>query len=110
MGNITAVIRKRQSGDGSRQHVVDLTFSSSYATNGDSLPSNAALGLDASLDHVDVGGCTSGGYVVAVDVPNRKLKLFRQTAATSALVEVPNTTNVSAETVRAVVYGDMPNA
>lgn len=108
MGNISAVIKKRSGGYGCRQNVVDLTFSSSYATNGDVLPSNAALGLDNSLDHIDAGA-TIGGYAIAFDPTNRKLKLFRQTAATSALIEVPNATNVSAETVRVVVYGDMPN-
>lgn len=39
-----------------------------------------------------------GGYVYAVDYTNKKLKVFRQTAATSALIEVANAVDLSAIT------------
>lgn len=99
MGAVTAKIKKRLAiGYG---QLVDLTLSSSYATNGDSLPwSNADVILS--------GGDT--GYLLVVDHANAKLKAYRQSAATGAFQEVPNTTDLSAVTTRALVFLDAPVA
>jgi hypothetical protein len=42
---------------------------------------------------------TSSGYVGSWDAANQKLLMYRQTAATGALVAVPDTTDLSAVTV-----------
>jgi hypothetical protein len=114
MGNISASIKKRTHTSAGKAYVVDLTFSNSYATNGDSLPANSALGMSHSLDAVQL--CSgAAGYVFGVDHANRKIKAFRQKdpadagGADIALPEVANTVDLSAVTVRAVIYGDMPN-
>jgi hypothetical protein len=65
------------------------TMSSSYATNGDTVDAPGDLGYEFAQ-------MTGEGYVLKFDQPTQKVKAFRQTAATSALVEVPNTTNLSA--------------
>lgn len=79
---------------GKRRHVSgQVTFDNSYLTNGE--PFTAAdLGL-SMLEHVQVE--SSAGYVVnwnrSVTAPT--LIAFQQSAATGALTEVPNTTNLS---------------
>ena len=85
---------------GNRRTVVaDVTCDSSYPTGG---YASAAADLGFTGGTVDVMdlAASSGGYVAGYDYTNGKIKLFRQTAATSALVEVPNTTNVATEVIR----------
>lgn len=100
MGAVTAKIKKRLPSGGGV--LVDLTLSSSYATNGDSLP----------WTNADVILCGGGdtGYLISVDHTNSKLKAYRQNAATGAFQEVPNTTDLSAVITRALVYLDAPAA
>jgi hypothetical protein len=106
MGNMTAAIKKRTVAGHSRILVVDLTFSNSYATNGDVLPSNAALGLDASLEAIFPQGSGPIAQTLAIDLANRKILAYVRTTG----VEVANATNLSAVTIRCLVIGDAPNA
>lgn len=84
---------------GSRKEVFGvITFDSSYATGGEAV-TLAQLGVNR-LDWLQV---TAGaGYLPVWDGSSTtpKVLLYRQTAATGALVEVPNTTDVSTVTVR----------
>lgn len=89
---------------GSRKEVYGtVTFDSSYPTGGEAFVP-AEFGLDR-LDWLQVAGAT--GYLAVWDgsVTAPKILLYRQTAATGALVEVPNTTNVSTVTVRIRAVG-----
>ena len=93
---------------GDRQvRVYDVLFDSSYPTNGEAVtPAN--FGLRSRITHVIAGpaiGTSNGAYTVAYDGVNKKLILNRQSTATGALAEVPNTTDVSAFTARVVVLG-----
>lgn len=80
-----------------------ITFDSSYATGGESVVISD-LGLQR-LDHlvVDAGA----GYLAKWDGSTTapKILLYRQTAATSALVEVPSTTDMSAISVKVLALG-----
>jgi hypothetical protein len=95
---------KRQSVAGDlRRTIADCTCDTSYPTGGYAVtPGNFGF-PGGSIVWADTGGGTSGGYVSNYDYTANKIKLFRQTAATGALVEVPNTTNVATETFRAHV-------
>ena len=89
---------------GNRKMVfADGTFDSSYATGGEEV-SLTALGL-TRLDYllVDAGQ----GYLARWDgsLTSPKILLYRQTAATGALVEVPSTTNVATIVVRILAFG-----
>lgn len=80
-----------------------VTFDSSYATGGEAI-TLIDLGL-LRLDHlvVDAGA----GYLAKWDGSTTapKILLYRQTAATSALVEVPSTTDVSTISVKVLALG-----
>ena len=84
---------------GSRKEVFGvITFDSSYATGGEAV-TLAQLGVNR-LDWLQV---TAGaGYLPVWDgsASTPKVLLYRQTAATGAFVQVPNTTDMSATTVR----------
>jgi hypothetical protein len=45
------------------------------------------------------------GYLVVYDPTNVTLRVYRQTSATSALVEVPNSTDLSALVIGALAMG-----
>jgi hypothetical protein len=89
---------------GNRKEVVGvITFDSSYATGGEAV-TLAQLGL-SRLDYLIV---TAGiGYLPTWDgsLTSPKVLLYRQTAATSAFIEVPSTTDMSATTVRFYAVG-----
>ena len=89
---------------GSRKEVVGvITFDSSYATGGEEI-TLAQLGLSL-LDYLIV---TAGiGYLPTWDgsLTTPKVLLYRQTAATSAFIQVPSTTDMSATTVRFLAIG-----
>jgi len=80
-----------------------VTFDSSYATGGEAV-ALIDLGL-VRLDHlvVDAGA----GYLAQWDgsLTAPKILLYRQTAATGALVQVPSTTDVSAVSVKVLAFG-----
>lgn len=75
-----------------------ITFDSSYPTGGEAFVP-AEFGLDR-LDWLQIAGAT--GYVAVWDGSTSapKVLLYRQTAATGALAEVPATTNVATVVVR----------
>lgn len=74
-----------------------ITFDSSYPTGGEAF-TPADFGL-SRLDFLYVSGAT--GYVATWDGSTSapKVLLYRQTAATGALVEVPNATNLTSPQV-----------
>jgi len=80
-----------------------VTFDSSYATGGEAI-TVTDLGL-VRLDYlvVDAGA----GYLAQWDgsLTSPKILLYRQTAATGALVQVPSTTDVSAISVKVLAFG-----
>lgn len=82
--------------------VVDVTMSSSYATGGDSFDFSTIGGIGRQPTAVIPCG-TSGGYGFSYDFTAKKMLAYRQSAATSALTE-PNGVNLSAITVRCVVF------
>ena len=90
MGAVSIEVRDTfEIGRSKRLYWGKATLSSSYATNGDTVDATGDLGYEFAQ-------LTGEGYVLKFDQPTQKVKAFRQTAATGALVEVPNTTNLSA--------------
>jgi hypothetical protein len=89
---------------GNRKMVVGvITLDSSYVTGGEAV-TLAQLGL-SRLDFLCL---TAGiGYLPTWDgsTTSPKVLVYRQTAATGAFAEVPNTTDMSATTVRFLAYG-----
>jgi hypothetical protein len=81
--------------------LVDVTLSSSYATNGDTFDF-ATIGL-IGVQPLFVDSAVNAGYVLFYDRTNKKFKVFQQSAATGALTEVPNATNLSAVVARCLV-------
>lgn len=83
--------------------IAQVTFDSSYATGGEAI-TVSSLGLDR-LDYllVDAGA----GYLARWDGSKTtpKILLYRQTAATGALAEVPSTTDVSTIVVNVLAFG-----
>lgn len=82
---------------------ITITMDSSYATGGEAV-ALADLGV-SRLD--SIFPASRSGYVAgwngSTSAP--KIMLYRQTAASSALVEVPSTTDVSATIVDLLVFG-----
>lgn len=96
---ISVVVKKQSVAGNARLVTADVTLDSSYPTGGYAI-AGSDLGLKGgTIDSADLNA-SSGGYVPTFDYTNSKIKLFRQTAATGALVEVPNATNVSTEVIR----------
>lgn len=84
--------------------IIDVTLSSSYATNGDTVDFTT-LGLVGTRGIAAVFVVPeNAGYVAWYDRTNKKIKVFQQSAATSALTEVPNATNLSAVVMRCFVW------
>jgi hypothetical protein len=80
-----------------------VTFDNSYVTGGEAV---AALDFGlVRLDHlvVDAGAGYLAQWNGSTTAP--KILLFRQTAATGALAEVPATTDMSAISVRVIAFG-----
>lgn len=111
MGTCTVTPRKRSgilpTGTG---QLVDIALSSSYATGGDTV-TLASLGV-TRLQGLILGSSASSpaGHAIEVlygategDAP----KLRVRDAATGA--EIANATNLSAQSLRALVLGDLPN-
>lgn len=67
-----------------------IAFDSSYPTGGEAVDAPG----DSGYHHLQVG--PAGGYVGYWDKANQKLIAYQQSAATSALTQVPNTTDLSA--------------
>jgi hypothetical protein len=79
---------KFEIGGSKRLYWGQATMSSSYATGGDTVDAPGDLGYE-------VAHFTGPGYLLVFDPVNQKVQAFRQTAATGALVEVPNATNLA---------------
>lgn len=80
-----------------------VTFDSSYATGGEAI----AVG-DLGFTRLDFLSVAAGqGYLAVWDgsLTAPKILLYRQTAATGALVEVPSTTNVATVSVKVLAFG-----
>ena len=75
----------------------------SYATGGDPItPGDFAL---SRIDHLIVSGGAAGGYVVAYDATNSKLKWLVQDGDAGALVEATAATNLTGEFVDVIAIG-----
>lgn len=69
-----------------------VQFDNSYATGGEAVDAPG----DAGYHHLSIG--SQSGYVPSWDRVNQKILVYQQSAATSALTQVPNTTDLSAVT------------
>ena len=89
--------------------IVDIALSASYATGGDTV-TLASLGV-TRLQALSIAGATSpGGHAVEVihGATEATAPLLRvRDAATGA--ELANASNNSAQSLRAIVFGDLPN-
>lgn len=103
MGAATNTIREHSIIGNKRATFGTLTFSTSYATNGETF-TVAGFGL-STLDMLDLCEGTGAGRVPEWDRANNKIKLFQQSAATGALTEVVNTNNVSGVSIDYIAYG-----
>lgn len=87
-----------------RQVVTEVTMDSSYPTGGEAITA-AQLGLSV----VDVVTCsTNTGHIAQYDKTNAKIKLYYadyDAVADGALIQVPNTTDVSTVVVTCVAFG-----
>lgn len=101
MGAVTASIKKRF--PATYMKVVDVTGSSSYATNGDTY-TNALFEVNAQIDAIV--DCGTPGYVLVPDLANKKIKYFK--GAAGVLVEESNATNLSAVVSRVLIIADSP--
>jgi len=81
-----------------------ITLDSSYPTGGEALAA-AAFGID-NIDFVSFGG--AGGYVLEYDYANAKVMAWYgdfNAVADGALIEVPNTTDLSTVSAHFVLVG-----
>lgn len=85
--------------------VKTLTMSNSYTTGGEAIAEADFEFASGGFVFVTFGGASTGGYVPAWDKTNKKVMVFRQSAATGALTEVPNATNLSAEKFQILAIG-----
>lgn len=85
--------------------VVEVTIGT-YATGGLAISANKC-GL-GSISAVTVSGASTLGYVPVWDRTNGKLQMFygdNNNASDGPLIEVPDTTDLSAEKVVLTIYG-----
>lgn len=111
MGAATITAKRKQIVGNRVRQSFDLTFSASYATNGDTLAASELAKVVperkviADLLFVDLFIAEIGpaGHDVYLDRTNLKVKAFNGTT------EIANATNLSAVVVRCVLeYGDDP--
>lgn len=100
MGALTASIKKRN--PAMYMKIVDITGSSSYATNGETY-TNALFEVLTQVDFM-VDGKTAGTHDLVFDIANKKIKFFVVTTG----VEVANAVNLSAVVARIAVFADNP--
>jgi hypothetical protein len=83
--------------------------SNSYATNGDTLDWGTSFGLIGARGSTVTAEPTavfmqpSAGYVPEYDAANKKVKVYRQSAATSALTE-PTGVDLSSVTFNCLIF------
>lgn len=87
--------------DGNRIVLATLVPSNSYASNGETVDVSA-LGLQRVTGAVLT---SNTGFIAAWDGTNSKVKVFRQSAATSALTELNSTGDASATTFTGIFFG-----
>lgn len=80
-----------------------VTFDSSYPAGGEAVTA-AQFGLSELLDLVPQGVSTNG-YSPRYDKANKKLLMFRTDQTDDPAEQVPNTTDLSAESVRVKALG-----
>lgn len=100
---ITSVTGKQSMGS-RRFEVVDITPDSSWLAAGEALTA-ATLGFQ-SIDFMLIE--SAGGYVFRYDRANSKVLAYRadyDAVADGALAAVPDTTDISAVTARALIVG-----
>jgi hypothetical protein len=103
MAVTTAIITGPEVPGNRKMTTATVTFDSSYATGGEPV----AIG-DLGFTRLDYLCVSAGqGYLAAWDGSTTapKFLLYRQTAATGALVEVPNATDVSTISVKVLAFG-----
>ena len=110
MGAVTVAINSRTPAVGgvARQHIVTVTWSASYAANGDTY-TNALFGLTTILALIPEGmakGASNVAYGVVVDLANKKLLLHGGAASGVGLAQP--TGDQSGTTCRFLVIGDHP--
>jgi hypothetical protein len=71
-----------------------FAFDSSYPTGGEAFDAAGDIGYT----RLWITSATTG-YAATLDRANQKIMMWQQSAATSALTQVPNTTDLSAVTV-----------
>lgn len=89
-----------------QEALYEVIFDASYPTGGEAADFTSLAPFSA-VDAVGVLGSTSAnGYVPQWDDANSKLMMYEAGADAAALDEVANTTDLSAETVLVLVFGD----
>ena len=99
MGTATWTSKKIGSLGNLRMRIGDVTMSSSYATNGDTLTAGAVEMNEILV--AEFPETFTGGYELAYDRTNSKVKAYVITTG----VEAANTTNLSGVTSRAIFWG-----
>ena len=111
MGNCTATIKKAAPGvaPAGQAKIVDIALSGSYATGGDTLLASS-LGFK-NVDAISLCGAalSPAGHAVEViyGAPGVDPKLRIRDVATGS--EISAATNLSAQSIRAIAYGDNPH-
>ena len=111
MGNCTITVKKGAPGitPAGQAKIVDIALSSSYATGGDTVPL-ASLGFkDCNALSLCGAALSPAGHAIEVIYGAAGVApLLRiRDAATGA--EIANATNLSAQSIRAIAYGDNPH-
>ena len=108
MGALTVAIVKRNALGGTARNVIaDVTWSSSYASGGDTFtPSQFGLTTVNHIDANTASGPTNTAFVVVPDIPNLKLKLMGGAASGVGLAEA--TGSQTTTVARVVAIGDAP--
>jgi hypothetical protein len=109
MGNCTVTF-KRRTGVGATGNVVicDIALSGSYATGGDTV-TLASLRMSSVQAVIISGVTTPGGHAIEVihGAADTTAPLLRARDVATG-TQLTNATDQSAQSVRAVVYGDSP--
>ncbi len=83
--------------------VAEVTFSSSYATSGDSVAASI-FGL-AHVDYCVVGGCDDAKYHAFYDTAAKTMILYVEDGTSGIEAQVANTTDVDAIRVGVIAVG-----
>jgi len=114
MGNCTVTIKKRQGLlPTGRNAIVDIALSTSYATGGDTVPLSAFAVVAGGIRNINAlmlssSATTPGGHQVEVihSATDGGAPLLRVRDVASG-AEISNATNLSAQSVRALVVADL---